>query len=375
MDAALLTSEAFWKSSEPLAAGGFSGELPDEERLSGCVLFETSGSSGTPKWVALSKSALLASAAAVNQHLRVTAGSCWGLALPLHHVGGFGVGARAFNAGCRLEVFGKRWEAGAFREWLAHSQVTHTSLVPTQVHDLVKAGLQAPQALQAIVVGGGHLDLATGQAARDLGWPVLASYGMTEAASQIATQTPDQLKCPYQPAPIPVLPIWTAEVTTEELLRISGPALFSGYVVMSDSGWRFFPRENEWHVTSDRVVLGEGGIIPLGRADMLVKVLGELVDPEAIERELVALSEGRLVVGTFAIVALRDERAGNVLVPVFESACDASLVESTLAAYAKNASGFRRLLPAVFVQEIPRSPLGKLLRKDLAVALEKKGFA
>ncbi|MEO7100450.1 MAG: AMP-binding protein [Luteolibacter sp.] len=375
MDAALLTSEAFWKSSEPLAAGGFSGELPDDEGLSGCVLFETSGSSGTPKWVALSKSALLASAAAVNGHLQVTAGSCWGLALPLHHVGGFGVGARAFNAGCRLEIFGKRWEAGAFREWLAQSQVTHTSLVPTQVHDLVTANLQAPETLQVIVVGGGHLDAPTGQAARDLGWPVLASYGMTEAASQIATQTPDHLKCPYQPAPIPILPIWTAEVTTEELLRISGPALFSGYVMMAGGGWRFFPRENEWHLTSDRVVLGNGEITPLGRADMLVKVLGELVDPEAIERELVILSAGKLLAGTFAIVALPDERAGNVLVPVFESACDASLVESTLSSYAKNAPGFRRLRPAAFVREIPRGSLGKLLRKDLAAALAKKGYA
>ena len=72
---------------------------------------------------------------------------------------------------------------------LADRGVTHTSLVPTQVHDLVKADLRAPETLKAIVVGGGHLDAATGRLARTLGWPVLASYGMTEAASQIATQT------------------------------------------------------------------------------------------------------------------------------------------------------------------------------------------
>ena len=351
------------------AFGKFPGEVPEADRLSAHVLFETSGSSGTPKWVALSKPALLASAAAVNRHLRVTAGSCWGLALPVHHVGGFGVCARAFEAGCQLAVFGKRWDAVAFSGWLHDFQVTHTSLVPTQVHDLVKAGLKAPGSLQAIVVGGGHLDVATGQAARDLGWPVLASYGMSEAASQIATQTLDQLGNPYQPAPIPLLPIWHADVSPEALLRISGPALFSGYLISEKDIWRFIPREHEWQVTSDRVMLGAGGITPLGRADTLVKVLGELVDPESIERELTALSGGRIATGTFAVIALPDERAGHVLVPVFESLIDRSTVESTLSSYQLSAPGFRRLQAAVFVQEIPRSPLGKLLRKELAASL------
>ncbi len=369
MDAALLTSSGFWYDSGVFTFGKFPGKSPEADRLLGHVLFETSGSSGTPKWVAISKPALLASAAAVNRHLHVTAGSCWGLALPVHHVGGFGVCARAFEAVCRLEVFGKRWAAGAFAEWIKEQQITHTSLVPTQVHDLVKAGLKAPGSLQAIVVGGGHLDVATGQSARDLGWPVLASYGMTEAASQIATQTLNELANPYQPAPLPLLPIWRADVSSEALLRISGPALFSGYVVSENNIWQFIPCENEWHLTSDRAMLGDGTITPLGRSDTLAKVLGELVDPEAIERELTALSEGKLTAGTFAVVALPDERAGHVLVPVFESRIDRSAVESALIAYQITAPGFRRLQPAAFVSKIPRSPLGKLLRKQLAAGL------
>lgn len=375
MDAALLTSEGFWIDPEPVAMGGFPGVLPEVDGLSGSVLFETSGSSGKPKWVVLGKSALLASAAAVNRHLEVATESCWGLALPIHHVGGFGVCARAFDAGCRLEIFGKRWDADSFTDWLDRSKVSHASLVPTQVHDLVKANLRAPESLQAIVVGGGHLDLATGQAARDLGWPVLASYGMTEAASQIATQTSVQLANPYQSAPIPLLPIWRAEVASGDLLRICGPALFSGYVMLADGGWHFSRRENEWHATSDRVMLVDEGITPLGRADTLVKVLGELVDPESIERELIALSDGKLAAGTFAVIALPDERAGHLLVPVFEMRIDRSAVGSALAAYQISAPGFRRLQPAVFVPEIPRSLLGKLLRKELAAKCAGEGLA
>ncbi len=354
MDASLLTSPEFW--NEPVAV------TPE---LTGHVLFETSGSSGVPKSVAISKPALLASAAAVNRHLAVTRDSCWGLVLPLHHVGGFGVAARAYEAGCRLQQFAQRWEPGSFRDWLETHGVTHTSLVPTQVHDLVKVNLTAAANLQAIVVGGGHLEPATGQAARDLGWPVLASYGMSEASSQIATQTLDSLTHPYQSAPIPLLPIWEARVSADGRLEISGPALFSGYV----SGGKFTPRESAWHTTSDRVLLENRALTPLARADTLVKILGELVDPEAIERELISLSEGKLAPGTFAVIAVPDERAGSALVPVFEASVSPETIESTLALYQQQAPGFRRLRPAAVVADFPRSELGKLRRNELAAII------
>ncbi len=370
MDAQLLTSAGFWNDSEPMAAGGFPDVLPLDPGLRRHVLFETSGTSGNPKWITLSKRALLASAAAVNRHLDVRSSSCWGLALPPHHVGGFGVAARAYDAGCRMEVFMPRWEAHAFAGWLADHGITHTSLVPAQVHDLVAAGLRAPAALAAIVVGGGQLDAATGRAARDLGWPVLASYGMTEAASQIATQGLGLLDKPYQPAPIPLLPIWQASTTADQLLRIAGPALFSGMVVKSGGAWAFLPREDDWHLTRDRVVLENRDLTPIGRADNLVKVLGELVDPEMIERELACLSDGMLIPGTFVVIAISDPRAEHALVPVFEAGTDTAVIMATLAAHAAHTPGFRRLRPPVILEKLPRSPLGKPRRTEIRALLE-----
>jgi len=365
MDAFVLADPVFWTNPRPFVPGKFAGEMPDDPRLDGHVFFETSGSSGRPKWIALSKSALLLSAAAVNRHLEVTENSCWGLALPLHHVGGFGVAARAFEAACEFQHFDRRWEPVAFRDWLAKKPVTHTSLVPTQVHDLVAAKLKAPVSITAIVVGGGHLDGQTGQAARDLGWPVLASYGMTEACSQIATQGLELLELPYISAPIPLLPIWNAEVSEDQILRISGPALFSGTLTDETGRWKFSPRESDWHQTSDRVLLENREISALGRADSRVKVLGELVDPESIERELIDLSSGFLKPGDFAVGAIHDERAGNRLIPVFEKKSDRSQVFQVLETYGKIAVGFRRLSEPVFVEELPRSPLGKILRGEI----------
>jgi O-succinylbenzoic acid--CoA ligase len=361
MDTTLLGNPAFWSDPQPTVAGGMMDRFPLPPELAGHVLFQTSGSSGTPKWVALSKEALLLSAAAVNEHLEIDSESVWGLALPLNHVGGFGVLARAYEAACGLEIFRQRWDPERFRSWLGRTGVTHVSLVPTQVHDLVKARLTAPATLSAAVVGGGCLDIPTGRTARSLGWPVLASFGMTEAGSQIATQGLDLLHRPYQNAPLSLLPIWQAEVRPGGLLAISGPALFSGYLTEGC----FTPLQDRWHVTRDRVSLEPGKIIPLGRADHLVKVLGELVDPESIERELVELSQGRLSPSTVVVIAVPDERAGNLLVPLFESGAERSVISTTLAAYASNAPGFRRLQPEILVPRFPRSELGKIRRASL----------
>jgi O-succinylbenzoic acid--CoA ligase len=369
MTPAALVTRSFWIETTPFVAGNFPGKLPPLPELRGHVLFETSGSSGAPKWIALSKAALLASAAAVNRHLGVTRTSCWGLALPLHHVGGFGVAARAHEAACRFSRFDWRWDAAAFAAWLTENEITHTSLVPTQVHDLVKAGIRTRHSLRAVVVGGGHLDLETGRAARALGWPVLASYGMTEAASQIATQDFSSLEQPYEPAPLPLLPIWRTELAEDGRLLIAGPALFSGMLKRDGETWVYEPRGAEWHRTEDRASVTGGFLTPLGRADSLVKVLGELVDPEEIERELAALSGGALAPGGFVVVAVPDARTEHRLLPVFDSRADAGLIRKVLAAHAEQAPGFRRLGPAVILDHFPRSPLGKPLRAEIAVEI------
>ena len=364
MDPALLTDERFWIDPAPVDADG----IPDLPELAGHVLFETSGSSGEPKQVAISKQALLVSAAAVNAHLHVSARSSWGLALPLHHVGGFGVAARSYQAECGFHVFGRRWDPVEFCRWAGETGISHTSLVPTQVHDLVKAAQRAPACLVAVVVGGGQLDAAAGQAARDLGWPVLASYGMTEASSQIATQPLDSLDAIYQPSPIPLLPIWNAATGDDGRLKISGPALFSGYL----SGGRFQAREASWHVTSDRARLDGNLLTILGRLDGLIKVLGELVNPEEIENELVKISGGRLAREAFAVAAIPDERAGHTLVPVFENTVSPSVMRETLATYKENSPGFRRLAAPVRITALPRGELGKLRRVALAAAAQQE---
>ena len=362
MDAALLTKQSFWGDPTPWSKE----PVPQFPELENHVLFKTSGSSGVSKSVAVSKQALLTSAVAVNHHLKVTHASRWGLALPVHHVGGFGVCARAYAADCGFCEFPERWNALAFQQWSASTGITHTSLVPTQVHDLVTMGIHAPANLVAVVVGGGRLESALGEAARKLGWPILGSYGMTEASSQVATDSLDRVSISYQVGPLPLLPIWKARMNADGLLELAGPALFSGYIIDS----RYVPRTTEWHTTADFVELRGQFLTMRGRADLVVKIRGKLVDPTEIERQIRAMSGGKIEVDSFAVVAITDARSGCVLVPVIQSGTDLTMVQDVLKTYQITAPACHRMSDVIELEDFPRSPLGKLLRHEIATICE-----
>lgn len=367
METTYLRDPAFWASARPEAPGSsfVVPEIPDGD-LDGLVFFQTSGSMGSPHWVGLSREALLHSAAMVNAHLKVDETSCWGLALPLNHVGGFGVVARAYEAGSRLDCFREKWDPARFTAWLKAEGVTHVSLVPAQVHDLVREWLRPPPALRVVVVGGGGLDDGTGRAARDLGWPVLASYGMTEAGSQVATQGIELLEQPYESGPIGVLPHWRVRIEDDGRIALSGGALFAGELIQVGDVWRFSRRVGDWFVTKDLGRLIDGDLQFTGRADAVVKVLGELVDPLVVEHEL--------GVPEVSVVALRDPRKGHRLIAVYEKAAISKRVESRVDAYNQRVAGFRRIDGIARIEAIPRSNLGKVRRLELAGIVEDSGI-
>lgn len=321
------------------------------------VSFKTSGSTGLAKQILHNKQSLLVSARTVNRWLCVNASSVWGLALPLHHVGGFGVAARAYAADCEFAFYEGKWNPISFAKWIADKKVTHTSLVPTQIHDLLAAGFQAPPTLLALVVGGGKITPEAGQAARDIGWPILASYGMTETASQIATQNIDLIHAPYASSPLELLPIWEAEETPEGLLRIRGEALFAGTI---ENGI-YHHREGEWYTTQDRVHVSDNNLTPLGRADSQVKVMGELIDLEHVEKRFLELAQGTIREGTFAVITIPDSRRENALIAVFERNCP----EHIITAYQSQALGPERFVQWIAMEDFPRTDLGKLRRIEL----------
>ncbi|MGJ8676019.1 MAG: AMP-binding protein [Akkermansiaceae bacterium] len=379
MDTAYLTSHEFWQSIEshilvndrdPQAVAEseeIKTWLDSEPRLAAHLLFATSGSTGGSKWVALSRAAILASAKAVNQHIGATQHDVWLLALPVFHVGGMGVLARCYETDSSLIHLEEKWSASAYHTLATDKEATLSSLVPTQLVDIVKAGLNSPKKMRGLFIGGGRLDDATYQKASALGWPIIETYGMTETASQIATTQPGSKM-------LKTLPNLELKLSHDGKLMVKGTSLMTGYVYRAFGKWTFQAQEN-WFTTNDLVRLDSRALYIIGRADRCIKVLGELVNLAHIEEKLQQLaSELNTSLPPFCIAAPRDERAGHQLHLIHENTNDRALDEviKILEHYHRQCLPFQRISSIHQIDEIPRSPLGKVRYSQLSELLQQK---
>lgn len=326
------------------------------------AVFATSGTEGVPKFVQLSLPALRGSAVEINQWLRVTSQDHFFLVLPDYHVGGFMVGLRAAVAGATLSRWQGAWQPQAVTAELARTGVSITSMVPTQVVDLVRAGVAAPPGLRALVVGGAALSDELAGQARDLGWPVLRSFGMTETASQVATESLNA-SC----RGLPILPHWKARSRADGRLELDGDSLFDGYWQRDASAqWQFVERQRGWWCSADRVEISNNCLKFLERGDAVVKILGEQVSLSEVQGQVDAAEaefhrstdDTNEVMKGLWVVDLPCERAGRRLCLVGESGLDQ--IERIASMANQKLSKFARICTVYRLEEIPRSAMGKV---------------
>lgn len=376
--ASILAVNPEWLRRDREAVLADCAALPD---LAGHVFLATSGSSaestGRIRWVGLSKHALLASAAAVNAHLQATSADVWAHALPVFHVGGLGILARAHLAGAAVaSAVETRWDARRFHQRVREVHATLTALVPSQLHDLVGAGLRAPATLRAVIVGGARLDPELCIDARRLGWPCLPSYGLTETASQIATAPIDSGLTTECTGPVPLLRHAQARADDSQRLVVKADSLLTCYAERAPGGLRVWdPKRDGWLTTDDLGRVTLSGIEVFGRAVDSVKVLGEMVSlgrvEEAVRRWASAQPPLAGTTADVAVVALPEARLGHEIVAVVAAPGSGHAAPSaaweSLAAFCREA-----LLPyeqprrIAWVEAIPRTALGKCRRALLA---------
>lgn len=333
----------------------------------GLLALATSGVSGILKLVLLPRQAIFASAVAVNAHLRSDQNDIWYQTLPDFHIGGLAMYARAAHSGARVVEHGPdSWSAEEFVGRLRDCRATLTSLVPTQIFDLVRAGQRSPQDLRAAIVGGGGLGADLYREARRLGWPVLPSYGLTECCSQVATAALDSLSSmPSELPSLKILPHIEARSVHGGRIELRSNALLDGYLWIVGETSRFDdPKRSGWFLTDDR-----GRLTPdyqlevLGRGADFVKIGGESVDLAKLENHLEKLrlrNSGRLP--DVALLAIPDERLGSIICLLCEDA--SSAVDHLVDSFNMDVAPFERIRQTHEVNRIPRSALGKLLRAD-----------
>ena len=331
--------------------------IPDNQSL---ILVPTSGTTGTPKVVAIKKASFLNGAKAVNDFLAVTKDDIWINPLPLFHVGGLSIYARASLLSNTVIPF-LEWNASLFHKSIESSKATLTSLVPTQIFDLIQAELHAPPSLRAVLVGGGKLDRCLAHDALELGWPLILSFGMSETSALIAARKlskSDIIKNKlYQ---MELLSHVEARLS-DNLLEVKSNALFEGYYSFLNTTLTFLdPKIDGWFQTEDKALLQEKTLTALGRITDSVKIRGELIEIDAVEsliKENLAASSAAHI----ALFAAPDLRTENKLI----LACERILTVEEVASIKNSLPRFAPIEDTFHITKIPRSSLGKVLKNEL----------
>ena len=337
-----------------LAAITRSGRVP--HRGAAAVLY-TSGTTGEPRGAVLTRSAFLASAEASANNLGWQDDDCWLLAMPLAHVGGLSILTRCLLAR-RAVALASRFDAAALPELIATERVTLASLVPTMLARLLddRPDWIPPAHLRAVLLGGAAASprlLASASARRV---PVLVTYGLTEACSQVTTTRYETRFAPAGEGSGEPLPGTEVRIV-DGRIQVRGPTLMAGY-------WNEPPlAPGEWFDTGDLGELdGRGRLHVHARRTDLIVTGGENVYPVEVEGVL----EECPGVAAAAVFGIPDERWGQVVAAALVAGGTAPS-DTTLAAFViERLAPHKRPRRICYVGALPQTPSGKLDRSALA---------
>ena len=149
--------------------------------------------------------------------------------------------------------------------------------------------------------------------------------------------------------------------TGEIIASLSSPEAFAGYWERPDATAKAL--RGGWYFTGDLGRLDEDGeLYVVGRVDDMVITGGENVYPEEVENVLARAPS----VDRVAVVGIPDDRWGQKLVAFVEPAQGQHSADALNAhCRAAGLAGFKCPKEYVFVERIPQSPVGKLLRREL----------
>jgi 2-furoate---CoA ligase len=341
------------------------------------VMLYTSGTTARPKGVPRRQRAERAAALAhVAQNLYGRGERTLGV-MPLYHT----MGVRSLLA---MSLVGgafvclRRFEPAEALRLIAAEQVTNLYLVPTLYHDLVHHPLFTQTDVSSVrklgFAGAPMTDglLKTLQAAfrPDL---FVNHYG----SSEIYTFTIEQ-NAPAKPGSAGraginqmVRVVKLGGKTVDELAApgeegeiialLAGDESFDGYWRHPDADAKAL--RQGWYFTGDTgYVDSDGDIFVTGRVDDMIITGGENVSPVEIESCLSLHG----AVSEVAVVGLPDERWGKIIAAFIKRRAAIEADELDAFCRASGLANFKRPRRYIFVTEIPKSPVGKLLRRKLA---------
>jgi long-chain acyl-CoA synthetase len=362
--------ERWLAAHEPLDPGG-RGAADDV-----IVQMYTSGTTGVPKGV-LTTHANLAVAAYTSQFWAFDDRSVSLTPLPMFHIGGIGWAYCGLWHGATTVIVSD-FDAERVLDILERQRVTNAVLVPTMLRMLTAvpgASARDFSALRSIAYGASPITTPVLKASlRTFGCALFGLYGLTESTGSVIVLEPadhdreELLRSAGRPYPWVELRV--VDPVSREVLPprsvgevwLRGPNVTAGYFNR--------PAETAAALTADRWLrTGDGGYLDdegyLFLTDRIKDMIvsgGENVYPVEVEEALAQ----HAAVADVAVIGVPDAHWGEAVKALIVVRPGARVVPEELIAFARERlAGYKLPRSVDFVAELPRTPSGKVLKREL----------
>lgn len=253
------------------------------------IFTSTSGSTGIPKEIELSKSVLRNSARMTNDFFGLDETKSALLCLPASYIAGKMMLVRAILGSYNLITVEP--EANPFKKVL--EPIDFTAITPYQLHH--SAETLKNRSVKNIIVGGGHVNTGLEEIAAGISASMYETYGMTETASHIALRCFNGTK---KSEFFRVLEGVEIRKDERNCLVIKASHLLENEIITNDIVELKGSTEFRW----------------LGRADSVINTAGIKVFPEQLEKKL-----EKIIQQPFFVSSVPDNILENKIVLVIES--------------------------------------------------------
>ena len=340
----------------------------------------TSGTTGVPKGV-LTTHRNLAAATLNSESWRFDRESVSLTPLPMFHVGGIGWTYLGLTEGATT-ILVSDFEAARVLDVVERERVTNAVFVPTILHMLTSVPGAADRdysALRSIAYGAAPITTPVLKAAlRTFGCPLFGVYGLTETTGGVVQLDPSDhdpdgprehlLRSAGRPRPWLELRVVDPETGDDRGSNEVGEVWMRGPNVMK--GYANRPAETTAALTPDGWLrTGDGGFLDdegylflTDRIKDMIVTGGENVFPVEVEEVLAR----HPAVAEVAIIGVPDERWGETIKALVVPAPGATADADELVAFARTQlAGYKLPRSVDFVDVLPRTPTGKVLKREL----------
>lgn len=308
--------------------------------------FKTSGSTGAPKDLEVSRERILLSAKKTIKFLNLNPQTTALLALKLDYVAGFMVLIRALEAEMDLHYFLP--SSDPFEKLNPHRSY-FAALVPLQVHALFEKKYDLNN-FHSVIIGGAALNYDLKKKIESLPYPVYETYGMTETITHIALK---RLNGDNKSSRFKTIKDVIIDKDDRNCIKIKADVT-----------------ENKWINTNDVIELHSNNEFTLlGRKDDIINSGGIKIYPLNLEEEIQEKAGKLLEQKEFLVTAIKDDLLGEKAVLVIEGKEPYNEFHSELKNAIASLKHYHIPKEIIFLDKFPRTNSGKIKRKGVKESL------